>query len=41
MIVEFRRGTLLPLDDVMVWLRDSMPNQTRSNLALVPGETRE
>ena len=31
-IVEFRRRTLLPLDDVMGCLRDSIPNLTRSSL---------
>jgi hypothetical protein len=31
-IVEFRRRTLLPLDDVMGCLKDSIPNLTRSNL---------
>ena len=29
MIVEFRRRTLLPLDDVMGCLKDSIPNLTR------------
>ena len=32
MIVEFRRRTLLPLDDVMGCLRDSIPKLTRSAL---------
>jgi transposase len=32
MIVEFRRRTLLPLDDVLGCLRDSIPNLTRSSL---------
>src|SRR5688500_3058623 len=32
MIVEFRRRTLLPLDDVMGCLKDSIPNLTRSSL---------
>ena len=32
MIVEFRRPTLLPLDDVMGCLKDSIPNLTRSSL---------
>src|SRR6185436_13443763 len=32
MIVEFRRGTLLPLDDVLGCLRDSIPKLTRSAL---------
>jgi hypothetical protein len=31
-IVEFRRRTLLPLDDVMGCLRDAIPNLTRSAL---------
>ena len=32
MIVEFRRRTLLPLDDVMGCLKDSIPKLTRSAL---------
>jgi hypothetical protein len=32
MIVEFRRWTLLPLDDVLGCLRDSIPQLTRSSL---------
>jgi hypothetical protein len=32
MIVEFRRRTLLPLDDVLGCLRDSIPKLTRSSL---------
>ena len=32
MIVEFRRRTMLPLDDVLGCLRDSVPNLTRSSL---------
>lgn len=32
MVVEFRRRTLLPLDDVLGCLRDSIPKLTRSNL---------
>jgi transposase len=32
MIVEFRRRTLLPLDDLMGCLKDSIPNLTRSSL---------
>ena len=32
MVVEFRRRTLLPLDDVLGCLRDSIPNLTRSSL---------
>ena len=32
MIVEFRRRTLLPLDDVMGCLKYSIPNLTRSSL---------
>ena len=32
MIVEFRRRTLLPLDDVMVCLKHSIPYLTRSSL---------
>jgi hypothetical protein len=32
MAVEFRRRTLLPLDDVLGCLRDSMPKLTRSSL---------
>src|SRR5215204_6428120 len=32
MIVEFRRRTLLPLDDVMGCLKDSIPSLTRSSL---------
>lgn len=32
MIVEFRRHTLLPLDDVLGCLRDSIPKLTRSSL---------
>jgi transposase-like protein len=32
MIVEFRRRTLLPLDDVLGCLKDSVPELTRSNL---------
>ena len=31
-IIEFRRRTLLPLDDVMGCLKDSIPNLTRSSL---------
>jgi transposase-like protein len=31
-IVEFRRRTLLPLDDVLGCLKDSIPKLTRSNL---------
>jgi hypothetical protein len=31
MIVEFRRRTLLPLDDVLGCLRDSVPSLTRSS----------
>lgn len=31
-VVEFRRRTLLPLDDVLGWLRDSTPKLTRSAL---------
>jgi hypothetical protein len=34
MIVEFRRRTLLPLDDVLGCLRDSIPKLTRSALHL-------
>ncbi len=34
MIVEFRRRTLLPLDDVLGCLRDSIPKLTRSSLHL-------
>jgi hypothetical protein len=32
MIVEFRRRTLLPLDDVLGCLRDTTPKLTRSSL---------
>jgi hypothetical protein len=32
MLVEFRRRTLLPLDDVLECLRDSIPTLTRSSL---------
>ncbi len=32
MIVEFRRLTLLPLDDVLGCLKDSIPKLTRSSL---------
>ena len=32
MIVEFRRRTLLPLDDVLGCLKDSIPKLTRSSL---------
>ena len=32
MVVEFRRRTLLPLDDVLGGLRDSIPKLTRSSL---------
>ena len=32
MIVEFRRRTLLPLDDVLGCLRESIPKLTRSSL---------
>jgi hypothetical protein len=32
MVVEFRRRTLLPLDDVLGCLRDSVPKLTRSSL---------
>lgn len=32
MVVEFRRRTLLPLDDVLGCLRDSIPKLTRSSL---------
>ena len=32
MVVEFRRRTLLPLDDVMGCLKDSIPKLTRSAL---------
>ena len=32
MIVEFRRRTLLPLDDVLGCLKDSIPELTRSSL---------
>ena len=32
MVVEFRRRTLLPLDDVLGCLRESIPNLTRSSL---------
>jgi len=32
MIVEFRRRTLMPLDDVLGCLRDSIPKLTRSSL---------
>ena len=32
MVVEFRRRTLLPLDDVLGGLRDTIPNLTRSSL---------
>lgn len=32
MIIEFRRRTLLPLDDVLGCLRDSIPRFTRSSL---------
>ena len=32
MVVEFRRRTLLPLDDVLGSLRDSIPKLTRSSL---------
>ena len=32
MIVEFRRRTLLPIDDVLGCLRDSIPTLTRSSL---------
>ncbi len=32
MVVEFRRRTLLPLDDVLGCLRDSIPTLTRSSL---------
>ena len=32
MIVEFRRRTLLPLDDVLGCLKDSIPSLTRSSL---------
>lgn len=31
-VVEFRRRTLLPLDDVLGCLKDSIPKLTRSNL---------
>ena len=40
MIVEFRRRTLLPLDDVMGCLKDSIPNLTRSKSAPLPGTAR-
>ena len=33
-IVEFRRRTLLPLDDVMGCLRESIPKLSRSSLAI-------
>ncbi len=36
MIVEFRRRTLLALDDVLGCLRDSIPKLTRSSLTLIP-----
>ena len=32
MVVELRRRTLLPLDDVLGCLRDSIPKLTRSSL---------
>lgn len=32
MVIEFRRRTLLPLDDVLGCLRDSLPELTWSNL---------
>jgi len=32
MVVEFRRRTLLPLDDVFGCLRDAIPKLTRSSL---------
>ena len=32
MIVEFRRPTLLPLDDVLGCLKDSIPKLIRSSL---------
>jgi len=32
MVVEFRRRTLLPLDDVLGCLQDSIPKLTRSSL---------
>lgn len=32
MVVEFRRRTLLPLDDVLGCLRESIPKLTRSSL---------
>ena len=32
MVVEFRRRTALPLDDVLGCLLDSIPNLTRSSL---------
>jgi len=32
MVIEFRRRTLLPLDDVLGCLRDSIPKLTRSSL---------
>ena len=32
MVVEFRRRTLLPLDNLMGCLRDSIPKLTRSSL---------
>ena len=35
-IVEFRRRTLLPLDDVMGCLRESIPKLTRSSLQPLP-----
>ncbi len=31
-VIEFRRQTLLPLDDVLGCLRDSIPKLTRSSL---------
>jgi hypothetical protein len=35
MIVEFRRRTLLPLDNVMGCLRDAVPTLTRSTLICI------
>ncbi len=36
MVVEFRRRTLLPLDDVLGCLRDAIPKLTRSSMHRCP-----
>jgi len=40
-IVEFRRRTLLPLDDVLGCLKDTIPNLSRSALHRVPKAWRQ